>query len=179
MSQYRRVFVPGGTYFFTVTLADRQAQTLVEHINVLRASYARVQTQHPFRTLAICVLPDHLHALWRLPDGDRSYPLRWALIKRYFSSQLPAAEDRSASKLVKREKGIWQRRYWEHCIRDEADLAAHVEYIHNNPVKHALVQDPDDWPYSSIRRRVGNLLPTIHHHRPSVGNKLPTLPGFC
>ncbi len=85
---------------------------------------------------------------------------RWSLIKRYFSSQFPASEYRSASKFVKREKGIWQRRYWEHCIRDEADLAAHVEYIHNNPVKHALVQDPEDWPYSSIRRGVGNLLPT-------------------
>ena len=155
MPRYRRSLVPGGTFFFTVTLADRRSNLLTDHIGRLRASYGRVQCERPFRTLAICVLPDHLHALWELPPDDADFPLRWNLIKSGFSRGLAAPATRSsASKIAKREKGIWQRRYWEHQIRDETDLQRHVDYIHANPMKHGLVSRVGDWPYSSFHRYV-------------------------
>lgn len=127
MSRYRRSLVGGGTFFFTVTLADRRASLLVEQIERLRAVYARVQREHPFETVAICVLPDHLHAVWTLPAEDADFSLRWSLIKAGFSRGLAAAIRRSESKVVKREKGIWQRRFWEHQIRDDLDLQRHVD----------------------------------------------------
>lgn len=144
----------GGTFFFTVTLADRSAELLVKHIDLLRQVYGSVQNHHPFETIAICVMPDHLHAIWTLPEEVSDFPLRWSLIKSRFSKALPDVAQRSASKLTKREKGIWQRRYWEHVIRDETDLARHVDYIHFNPVKHGLVSQVSDWPYSSFQRYV-------------------------
>lgn len=154
MSNYRRQSVPGGTYFFTVTLADRQSGLLVEKIPLLRRAYAEACGRLPFETVAICVLPDHLHAIWTLPNGDSDYSQRWALIKSRFSHALPKATSLSASKYRKREKGIWQRRFWEHQIRDENDLARHVDYIHFNPVKHGLVNCVADWPFSSFHRYV-------------------------
>ncbi len=108
---------------------------------------------YPFVTEAICVLPDHLHAVWRMPKGDADYAKRWGLIKGLFSRAYPVAA-RSASKIKKREKGIWQRRYWEHQIRDDPDLQSHIDYIHYNPVKHGLVTQVKDWPYSSFHRYV-------------------------
>jgi len=154
MSWYRRVKVKGGTYFFTVTLADRSSELLVERIDLLRRTYGNVQNCLPFKSIAICILPDHLHAIWALPVGDGDFSLRWNLIKGGFSRGLPNAPQRSTSKLAKREKGIWQRRYWEHMIRDDVDLARHVDYIHFNPVKHRLVTRVADWPYSSFHRYV-------------------------
>ncbi|MDH1264617.1 transposase [Pseudomonas sp. GD03944] len=154
MSHYRREWVPGGTYFFTVTLADRRSRLLVDEIALLRKTYVQANKRLPFTTIAICVLPDHLHAIWSLPDGDSDYSQRWALIKSQFSRALPAATSVSPSKSRKREKGIWQRRFWEHCIRDDEDLARHVDYIHYNPVKHGLVTQVRDWPYSSFHRYV-------------------------
>jgi putative transposase len=151
MSNYRRSRAQGAAFFFTVTLANRSSTLLIDEIDRLCKAYAHVQDRYTFETVAICVLPDHLHALWQLPEGDANYALRWQLIKRNFSSGLEAA-DRTPSKLRKREKGIWQRRYWEHQIRDEADLAQHVNYIHYNPVKHGLVTQVKDWPYSSFAR---------------------------
>ena len=160
MSRYRRALVPGGTFFFTVTLADRRSTALVEHIDRLRAAYGRVQRKHPFQTLAICILPDHLHAIWRLPEGDADYPLRWSLIKSEFSRNLQPSEARSSSKVSRREKGIWQRRYWEHQIRDDPDIERHIDYIHANPLKHGLVTSLRDWPHSSFHRYVADgLLP--------------------
>lgn len=100
------------------------------------------------------MLPDHLHAIWSLPGGDADFGLRWNLIKAAFSRGLPAVTSRSPSKIAKRDKGIWQRRYWEHVIRDDADLAGHVDYIHFNPVKHRLVTRVRDWPYSSFHQHV-------------------------
>ena len=152
VTRYRRAKVQGATYFFTVNLADRRSSLLVEEIDKLRAAYARVQTERPFKTLAMCVLPDHLHAIWVLPTGDSDYSSRWSLVKRYFSVQLPALDKRTLSLQKKREKGIWQRRFWEHQIRDDADLAEHMRYVHLNPVKHGLALDAIDWPYSSYRR---------------------------
>jgi putative transposase len=106
------------------------------------------------RTVAICVLPDHLHALWALPDGDADFSTRWSLIKSAFSRGFDPTQSRSSSKVAKREKGIWQRRYWEHAIRDDADLERHVDYIHFNPVKHGYVTRVSDWPHSSFHRYV-------------------------
>jgi len=154
MSQYRRAKIEGGTFFFTVTLAERRSDFLIRHVDSLRRAYRSVRHRLPFKTVAICILPDHLHAIWSLPEGDADFPLRWNLIKRGFSSGLPAAAARSSSKVARREKGIWQRRYWEHAIRDEADLARHVDYIHFNPVKHGLVSRVSDWPYSSFHNFV-------------------------
>ncbi len=154
MSRYRRAIIEGGTFFFTVTLADRSSDMLVRHIDRLRRIYASVKQRQPFETVAICVLPDHIHAIWQLPASDSDFPLRWSLIKSGFSRGLPGDEPRSRSKRVRRERGLWQRRYWEHAIRDDADLARHIDYIHFNPVKHGLVSRVCDWPYSSFKRYV-------------------------
>jgi putative transposase len=153
MSNYRRSRVPGGTWFFTLTLADRHSRLLVDEIALLRRAYGQTQRSRSFRTLAICILPDHLHAIWTLPEGDADFAGRWSLLKSTFSRQLPAATQ-SPSKARKREKGIWQRRYWEHQIRDASDLQRHVDYIHYNPVKHGLVEQVADWPYSSFNQYV-------------------------
>jgi putative transposase len=138
--------------FFTVILADRSSDLLVRHINRLRQVYTSVQERYPFETIAICVLPDHLHAVWSLPEGDANFPLRWSLIKSGFSRGLTGDGWRSASKIAKRDKEIWQRRYWEHAIRDDADLARHVDYIHfnrdspNEPRTGVDGSDFLDWP---------------------------------
>ena len=160
MSLYRRARLPGASYFFTVTLANRSSSLLVESIDNLRQAYASASRRLPFTTEAICVLPDHLHAIWTLPPGDSDYAQRWSLIKSGFSRTQPTATARSASKIGKREKGIWQRRFWEHCIRDEEDFARHVDYIHHNPVRHGLVMRAVDWPYSSFHRYVARGLLT-------------------
>lgn len=150
MSRYRRLKLQGGTFFFTVTISDRSNDLLVRHVELLRQVYSNVQTRYPFETIAQCILPDHLHAIWSLPANDSDFSLRWSLIKSSFSRGLPPALFRSSSKIAKREKGLWQRRYWEHAIRDEADLARHIDYIHFNPVKHGLVSRARDWPHSSF-----------------------------
>jgi putative transposase len=154
MSRYRRIKIEGGVFFFTVTLADRSSDFLVRHVDRLRRAYGTAQRRHPFKTVAICVLPDHLHAIWSLPLDDKDFPRRWGLIKSEFSRGFPARADRSRSKIFKRDKGIWQRRYWEHTIRDEPDLARHIDYIHFNPVKHGYVTRARDWPHSSFHRFV-------------------------
>jgi putative transposase len=154
MPHYRRAIVPGGTFFFTINLANRRSALLVEHIGLLRAAYGTVTRESPVETLAICILPDHLHALWRLPHAEADFSTRWQRIKARFSQPLATSVQRSASKRRQREKGIWQRRFWEHQIRDEIDLQRHVDYIHYNPVKHGLVKRICDWPYSSFHRWV-------------------------
>jgi putative transposase len=141
-------------YFFTVNLLRRDRRLLVEHIGVLGDAFRHVRAQHPFEILAVVVLPDHLHCLWRLPLGDGDNATRWNSIKAFFSRAMPAVEYRSARRRLKGERGIWQRRYWEHLIQSEADLAAHVDYIHFNPVKHGHVTRAADWPYSSFHRYV-------------------------
>ena len=152
--RYRRADVAGGTYFFTVNLAERKRTFLVDHVDVLREAMTNVKSAHPFHIDAMVILPDHLHALWSLPVGDCDYPTRWMLIKAGFSRRLPKGERRSESRVAKGERGIWQRRYWEHLIRDDLDYERHVDYIHYNPVKHGLVKAPEDWSYSSYGRAV-------------------------
>ncbi len=161
MPNYRRMHRPGGTFFFTVNLADRGSRLLIERIDDLRTAYASVAAEHPLCTEAIVVMPDHLHAVWTLPNGDSDFSVRWKKIKTRFSKAvLKGGADGglaptlrvSASKRAKGEVGIWQRRFWEHTIRDEADFAAHVAYCHFNPVKHGFAERPEDWPYSSVHR---------------------------
>ena len=154
MPEYRRVRVPGGTYFFTVALADRRRGLLVERVDLLRACVQRVRALMPFHVDAWVVLPDHMHAMWTLPPGDTAYSRRWQAIKMGFSKGIAPGEARSASRVARGERGIWQRRFWEHSVRDERDYGAHMDYIHFNPVKHGLVGAPGDWPYSSFGRCV-------------------------
>lgn len=157
--QYRRADVAGATYFFTVNLADRSSSLLVDHIDVLRDAVRTVKQRHPFEIVAWVVLPEHMHAIWALPEGDADFPGRWSLIKAGFSRAIARNEDVSASRRSKRERGIWQRRFWEHLVRDEDDLRRHVDYVHINPVKHGHARRAADWPHSSIHRyiRAGSL----------------------
>lgn len=154
MSSYRRAWVPGGTYFFTVNLLKRDRRLLVEHIDLLRSAFGAARAARPFDIIAAAVLPDHLHCVWQLPPDDADSATRWAYIKSGFSRSLPHDERRSPRRVAKAERGIWQRRYWEHLIRDERDLAAHVDYVHFNPVKHGHVKRVRDWPYSTFHRCV-------------------------
>ncbi|MEH6875356.1 MAG: transposase [Candidatus Competibacter sp.] len=155
MTAYRRHRVSGGTYFFTVNLAERDRRLLTEDIGALRDAFRRVRAAHPFRIEAVVVLPDHLHTLWTLPAGDHDFSLRWRQLKSAFSRAMETEEHLSASRARKRERGIWQRRFWEHAIRDEEDFSRHVDYIHYNPVKHGHVKSVVEWPYSSFHRHVG------------------------
>jgi len=154
--QYRRANVKGGTYFFTVNLAERQRTLLVDEIDVLRDVMKTVKESHPYHIDAMVVLPDHLHALWTMPEGDNDYPKRWMLIKSVFSRSVSKGERISSSRKRKGERGIWQRRYWEHCIKDDRDYEHHVNYIHFNPVKHGYVNKAVDWEYSSIHRYIAD-----------------------
>jgi putative transposase len=153
MVRYRRNFVPGGTYFFTVTLADRRSRALVEHIGALRAAFRTARRERPFTIDAIVILPEHLHTVMTLPPDDADFSGRWRRIKGLFTRALAAAgatfpDDRRG------EYALWQRRFWEHTIRDDGDFARHVDYIHINPLKHGLVTRVMDWPYSSFHRYV-------------------------
>ena len=159
--RYRRTWQAGGTFFFTVNLADRSSRMLVEQVALLRESVRRVKARHPFDILAWVVLPDHLHALWTLPADDNDNAIRWALIKAGFSRVTPKGEPVRVNRMRRGERGVWQPRFWEHLITDEADLQSHVDYIHINPVKHGHAARAADWPHSSIHRyiRAGWLAP--------------------
>ena len=149
MVHYRRKRVPGGTYFFTVTLADRSATILVDHIDQLLASIHGVREVHPFGLIALVVLPDHLHAVMRLPEGDHRYSMRWRLIKRDFTARLLTLGLEFAAR-GNGERELWARRFWESTIRDPASLARRIDYLHFNPVKHGYVRHVVDWPHSSF-----------------------------
>lgn len=151
MPNYRRCFVPGGTYFFTANLIRRDGRLLVDQIDALRASYTDAAKRQPFQTIAICVLPNHLHCIWTLPDGDSDFSGRWRRIKSGFSRRLPREADIAPGRRTG-ERGVWQRRFWEHVITDTDDLAAHIAYVRANPVKHRLVAEIDEWPFSLWHR---------------------------
>ncbi|NJN87747.1 MAG: transposase [Leptolyngbyaceae cyanobacterium SL_7_1] len=157
--QYRRAKTPGATYFFTlVTYQRQQILHQPEAIALLRQAFHQVKQTHSFDIEAIVVLPDHLHCIWTLPLEGANFPMRWRLIKTQFSRCCPdfCKQLRSPSHLRKGEQAVWQRRFWEHQIRDEIDFARHVDYIHYNPVHHQLVEAPKDWAYSSFHRYVAN-----------------------
>lgn len=150
--QYRRSNTKGGTYFFTVNLADRSQTLLVDNYHLLKEAIKTVKQRHPFHIDAMVILPDHLHTIWTLPADDSDFSNRWRLIKSGFSRKLPKNERRSKSRQSKAERGIWQRRFWEHQIRDQQDYNQHIDYIHYNPVKHGYVLKPSGWPQSSIHK---------------------------
>jgi putative transposase len=154
--QYRRSHQPGGRYFFTLVTHQRQPLlSIPENIDRLRTAFKREMEKQPFTIDAIVILPDHLHTLWTLPEGDAEYSTRWNRIKRYFSVGCTGAQAKqSISRHKKREKPVWQRRFWEHTIRDENDWRGHMDYIHYNPVKHGHARTAGEWPYSSFKRCV-------------------------
>ena len=154
MTNYRRNFIPGGSFFFTVNLADRRSNLLIDRIDQLRSAFWYARTRHDFAIDAIVVMPDHLHTIWTLPPDDSDFAMRWRLIKTMFSRSVERGERRSASRSTKSERGIWQRRFWEHTLRDENDFERHCHYIHFNPVKHGHVSAPSQWQYSSFHRFV-------------------------
>ena len=151
MPNYRRNRVEGGCYFFTINLLERAGnQLLIQEIDLLRDVVRRVQRKYPFYIDGWVVLPDHMHCLWTLPYEDSDYSIRIRLIKTLFSKVILPHEYRSFVRQQRGERGIWQRRFWEHTIRDECDYANHMDYIHLNPVKHGYVKEVKDWPYSTF-----------------------------
>jgi putative transposase len=154
MPNYRRAFIANGYWFFTHNLLERNQTLLVDQVDALRCAFAETQKKYPFEIAAIVVLPDHLHAIWSLPPEDADFSTRWRLIKTRFAKSLPRQESRSPVRIARGERGVWQRRFWEHLIRDDADYARHVEYCYINPVKHHLVRRVRDWPHSSFHRDV-------------------------
>lgn len=151
MPNYRRVFIKGGTYFFTVVTFERNPIFLNKTaISQLQLCVEIVRHTLPFTVEAFVVLPDHLHSIWTLPSDDDDYSVRWKMIKSSFSRICqPNNNITNISRLKKGERGVWQRRFWEHVIRNEEDYNAHCDYIHYNPVKHGLVKAPDEWEFSS------------------------------
>ena len=154
MPDYRRNWVAGGCYFFTVNLCDRRSDLLVRGIEPLRSAVRTTRGRHPFHIDAWVVLPDHLHCIWTLPPHDADFSRRWQMNKTMFSRSMPRDASPRASLVRKREAGLWQRRYWEHTIRNEQDYAAHIDYVHFNPVKHGLAASAAEWPFSSFTRCV-------------------------
>jgi putative transposase len=155
--EYRRARIAGGTYFFTlVTHHRRRFLCEPDAIALLSQSFRYTKQRHSFEIDAVVILPEHLHCVWTLPEGDSNYSMRWRLIKTFFSRHCgdEIRGEISASRRDKKEQAVWQRRFWEHCIRDEMDWRQHVEYIHYNPVRHGLVKSPKDWEYSSFHRYV-------------------------
>lgn len=150
--RYRRNYVEGGTYFFTVNLLERGKTLLIDHIEELREAVRFVKRRRPFTIDAWVVLPDHLHAVWTMPEDDADYSSRWREIKKRFSKSLPKTERLSCVRKQKGERCIWQRRFWEHTIRNKKDYQHHLDYVHYNPLKHKLVKRVVDWPYSSFHR---------------------------
>ncbi len=166
--RYRRTREAGGCFFFTVVTWHRQPiLTLEPNIQRLRAAFRREMAKNSFVIDAIVILPDHLHTLWRLPEGDSDYSGRWNRIKRYFSTNIDSPAP-SAIQQRKREKAVWQKRFWEHRIQDEEDWRKHMDYIHYNPVKHGLVAHPEKWPFSSFKRNIqrGWYAENWGHHEP-------------
>jgi putative transposase len=161
MPNYRRVYQPGASWFFTVNLYDRRRTLLTDHVGTFWQALRKVKRQRPFRLDACVVLPDHIHAIWTLPDGDTDFPSRWRLIKTHFTKTLPEHVHRQSIANARGEREIWQRRYWEHLIRDDDDDRRHVAYCYFNPVKHRLVDRVRDWPHSTFHRdvRVGWFAP--------------------
>jgi len=166
MTDYRRWYAPGGTFFFTV-VTYRRRPFLTDPLarRCLRHAFQVVRSKRPFEIVAIVLLPDHLHALWTLPRGDADYSVRWRRIKEEFTQRYLSEGglelERTASRRQRNERSVWQRRFWEHAIRDEADLERRFDYIHYNPVKHGLATCPRDWPFSSFHRCVRE------HHYPA------------
>ena len=157
MPNYKRASFPGGYYFFTVVSYKRRIFLTSELArDCLRHAIRIVRKKRPFDMIALCLLPEHLHCIWKLPRGDADFSTRWSVLKGVFTREFLAggakAGRQTRSRKRKREAGVWQRRFWEHQLRDERDLQRHMDYIHYNPVKHGLVAKVDDWPWSTYHR---------------------------
>jgi putative transposase len=151
MTEYRRIYSHDASWFFTVNLVERKDnRLLVDHIDDLRQAFRYVKGKHSFQMEAVAVLPDHLHCIWTLPPGDTDFSMRWNLLKGNFSRAIERGERITQSRAKRRERGRWQRRFWEHLIRHQEDCNRHVDYVHWNPVKHGLVERVVDWPHSSF-----------------------------
>ena len=170
MSDYRRLRVSGGTYFFTVRLQDQRSDLLVSHIDLLRNATRLCRKRWPFAIDAAVILPSKLHMIWTLPDGDHDFSKRWRMIKSGFSRHAPPPSHIPDSHRRRGEKGIWQRRFWEHLIRDEDDLALHLHLIRSAPIHAGLVKKPSDWPFSSMHHQSAGGVRTIAPV-PSVPNR--------
>lgn len=151
MSNYQRPRLPGSRIFFTVNLADRRSSLLVREVVALRDAVRRTRIERPFQIDAWVVLPNHMHCIWQMPESDTDYSTRWSVIKARFSRGMPYSP-RRASHVARREHGLWQRRFWEHHLRDEGDWRAYMRYCWFNPVRHGLVDRPEDWAFSSVHR---------------------------
>jgi putative transposase len=155
MPNYRRIKLDGGTYFFTINLFNRKTDLLIQHIDTLRQSFKQVRLSYPFKINALVVLPDHIHMVITLPKNDNDFSTRIRLLKRHFSKNITVSDTEQTESRVKRqEKSIWQRRFWEHHIRDDNDYNNHINYCYLNPVKHGLATHVKDWPYSTFHRDV-------------------------
>jgi putative transposase len=150
MVHYRRNFLAGGTFFFTATTADRRSSVLVDYADLLRQALRVIRRERPFLIDAVVVLPDHLHTIITLPPGDADFSGRWRRFKSLFT-RLTVASGFRCERNRRGEYALWQRRFWEHTIRDESDFARHADYIHYNPVRHGFVSQASDWPHSSFR----------------------------
>lgn len=153
MVGYRRNYISGGTYFFTLALQNRTSEILIEKIELFKEAIHTVKLEHPFNMKAYVILPDHLHTLWELPEDDFNYSVRWQKIKTRFSKAI-INSGIVLNKTKHNEYDLWQRRFWEHTVRDQQDFENHVNYIHYNPIKHGLVDKLEDWPYSSFHHFV-------------------------
>jgi putative transposase len=159
MSRYRRDKTPGATWFFTVVTFRRRDLLCDEPIRIaLREAIRKARIKHPFNIDGWVLMPNHLHCIWTLPAGDADFSLRWKLIKgavtRDCKRHYPHMQCAPGTKLRRRESAIWQRRFWEHRIRDERDYTHHMDYLHYNPVRHGLCSTPSDWPYSTLHRLI-------------------------
>ena len=155
MVLYRRNRIAGATYFFTAAVADRCSTILTDHIDQLRQALRETMRQHPLQIDAMVVLPDHIHALWTLPGGDDDYSARWRRFKALFTRAV-VPHRHGLARNAKGEWNVWQRRFWEHTIRDDLDFGRHADYIHFNPVKHGLVKHAAEWQHSTFHRFVSN-----------------------
>lgn len=167
MPEYRRSRIEGGTYFFTVVTYNRLPIFENGHArSILHAAWENTKTRFPFETIAVCLLPDHVHCIWRLPEDDANYSIRWKEIKELFSKkylqEVGCAEAPNASRQKRHEAVIWQRRFWEHTIEDENDLETHLDYIHYNPIKHGYVEQAVEWKWSSFHQYVKKGVYDIH-----------------
>ena len=157
MINYRRFYIPGATWFFAVNLVKRKNNNLlVDQIDLLREAFHYVKKRKPYTMNAVVIMPDHLHCIWTLLEGDTDFSVRWSLLKAYFSRAIPKDENISKSRLTRRERGIWQRRFWAHLLTDQEDFSNHLDYIHWNPVKHGCIKQVIEWPYSSFHRYVAD-----------------------
>ena len=155
--RYRRSQTKGATYFFTVlTYKRKKILCKKDNVKIIKGAFKQIALQHPFNVDAFVLLPDHIHCIWTLPESDNAFSTRWRLIKGYFTRRcdMKHRDDQTRNMQKKGLQGVWQQRFWEHRIRDERDFAAHVDYIHYNPVKHRLAKAPKDWEWSTFHRYV-------------------------